>query len=109
MPAAKISLEDILVGNPGGPLSSDQERLRQLIWANRHILIGKGNALPPADRGAICNIDVGDANPIAYRVRPVASKFCKTLADLIKEFLTAQIILPSTSPWASPIRRYHKE
>ena len=52
IPAAEISLEeDIQVGGPGKPLSSDQEKLRQLIWANRHLLIGKGNALHPAARG----------------------------------------------------------
>ena len=34
--------------------------------------MGKGNALPPASRGVICNIDVGGAAPIAQRVRPVA-------------------------------------
>ena len=45
-PAAEISLEDIQVGDPGELLSSDKEKLRQSIWANRHILIGKGNALP---------------------------------------------------------------
>ena len=37
-PAAEISLEDIQVGDPGEPLSSGQGRLRQLIWANRHLL-----------------------------------------------------------------------
>ena len=102
-PAAEIFLEYIQVGDPGEPLSSGQEKLRQLIWANLHLLIGKGNALPPASRGKVCDIDVGDANPIAQRVRPVAPKFRETLADLIKRILTMQIICPSTSPWASPI------
>ena len=53
--------------------------------------------------GAVCDIDVGDANPIAQSVRPVAPKFREKLTDLIKELLTARIIRPSTSPWASPI------
>ena len=53
--------------------------------------------------GAVCDIDVGGANPIAQRVRPVAPKFREKLADLSKGLLTAQIIRPSTSPWASPI------
>ena len=51
IPAVEMSLEDIQAGDPGEPLSSDQEKLRQLIWANRHLLIGKGNALHPAARG----------------------------------------------------------
>ena len=63
-PAAEISLEDIQVGDPGEPLSSDQEKLRQLIWANRHLLFGKDNTLPPTARGAVCDIGVGDASPM---------------------------------------------
>ena len=31
--------------------------------------MGKGNALPPAARGAICDIDVRNARPIAQRVQ----------------------------------------
>ena len=42
------------------------------------MLIGKGNALPPAARGAVCDIDVGEAKPIAQRVRPVAPKLWLT-------------------------------
>ena len=65
--------------------------------------MGKGNALPPAARGAICDIDVGGAAPIAQRVRPVALKYREKLSDLIKGLLAAKIVKPSTSPWASPI------
>ena len=63
----------------------------------------KGNALPPAARGAIYDIDVGSARPIAQRVRKVAPQFKEKLADLIKGLLSAKIIQPSTSLWASPI------
>ena len=99
----EITIDDIQVGDPGIPLTADQEDLRRLIWKSRHLLIGKGNALPPAARGAVCDIDVGEARPIAQRVRPVAPKFREKLADLIKGLLSAKIIRPSTSPWASPI------
>ena len=99
----EITIDDVQVGDPGVPLTEDQEDLRQLIWKSRHLLIGKGNALPPAARGAVCDIDVGEAKPIAQRVRPVAPKFREKLADLIKGLLSAKIIRPSTSPWASPI------
>ena len=102
-PTAEITINDIQVGDPDMPLTGDQERLRELIWKHKHLLIGKGNALPPAARGAICDIDVGGASPIAQRVRPVAPKFREKLADLIKGLLSARIIRPSTSPWASPI------
>ena len=65
--------------------------------------MGKGNALPPAARGAVYDIDVGGANPIEERVRPVAPPFREKLADLIKGLFSAMIIRPSTSPWASLI------
>ena len=76
---------------------------RQHIWRNKHLPIGKGNALPPAAQGAICDIEVRGASPIAQRVRPVAPKFREKLADLIKGLLLAKIIRPSTSPWVSSI------
>uniref|UniRef100_A0AAV1TBU0 Uncharacterized protein n=1 Tax=Peronospora matthiolae TaxID=2874970 RepID=A0AAV1TBU0_9STRA len=83
-PTKEVAIDDIQVGDPGVPLTEDQEKLRQLIWKNRHLLIGKGNALPPAARGAVCDIDFGGAKPIAQRVRPVAFKYREKLADLIK-------------------------
>ena len=101
--STEITIDDVQVRYPGVPLTKDQERLRQLIWKNKHLLIEKGNALPPATRGAVCDIDVGDANSTAQRVRPVAPKFRDNLADLIKGLLSAKIIRPSMSPWTSPI------
>ena len=65
--------------------------------------MGKDKALPPAARGAICDIDVGNARPTAQRVRKVAFQFREKLTDLIKGLLSANIIQPSTSPWASTI------
>jgi len=50
-----------------------------------------------------CNIDVGDAKPVAQRVRKIASRFKEKVADLIKGLLNAHMIQMSTSPWASPI------
>ncbi|OWY92090.1 hypothetical protein PHMEG_00039049, partial [Phytophthora megakarya] len=70
--------------------------------AKRHLLIGKGNALPPAAKGVVCDIDVGNAKPIALRTRKVPTRFREKVAGLIKGLLAAEIIR-STSPWASPI------
>ena len=66
-------------------------------------MIEKDNALPPAARGGVCDIDLGGTNPIAQRVRSVAPKFRDKLADLINGLLSAKIIRPSTSPWTSLI------
>ena len=101
--STEITIDDVQVRYPGVPLTKDQERLRQSIWKNRHLLFRKGNASPPAARGAVCDIDVGGSNPIAQHARPVATKFREKLAELIKRSLSAKIIQPSTSPWASPL------
>ena len=66
------NIDDMQVGDPGVPFSEDQKVLRQLILKNRRFIPGKGNA---AARGAVCDIDVEGANPIAQRVRPGAPKF----------------------------------
>ncbi|KAE9293119.1 hypothetical protein PR003_g24588, partial [Phytophthora rubi] len=98
-----VTIEDIQVGDPTVNSADEIDRLRQLIWRRRHLLIGKGNALPPAARGIVCDIDVGGAKPIAQRMRKVAPQFREKLSDLIKGLLGARIINMSTSPWASPI------
>ncbi|KAL4140614.1 hypothetical protein PRNP1_014895 [Phytophthora ramorum] len=99
----EVTIEDIQVGDPETNTPEEIDRLRQIIWRRRHLLIGKGNALPPAAIGAVCDIDVGGAAPIAQRVRRVAPQFREKLSDLIKSLLSAKMIEPSTSPWASPI------
>ena len=68
----EVTVDDIQIGDPNVPITTYQYKLRSLIWKSRHLLKGKGNALPPAARGAICDIDVGGVAPIAQRVRPVA-------------------------------------
>uniref|UniRef100_H3H9I8 Reverse transcriptase domain-containing protein n=1 Tax=Phytophthora ramorum TaxID=164328 RepID=H3H9I8_PHYRM len=99
----EVTIEDIQVGDPDFNTPEEIDRLRQIIWRRRHLLIGKGNALPPAAVGAVCDIDVGGATPVAQRVRRVAPQFREKLSDLIKSLLSAEMIVPSTSPWASPI------
>ncbi|GMF46595.1 unnamed protein product [Phytophthora fragariaefolia] len=99
----EVTIEDIEVGDPTENTPEEIERLRQIIWKRRHLLMGKGNALPPAAVGAVCDVDEGEAAPAAQRVRRVAPQFREKLSDLIKSLLSAKMITPSTSPWASPI------
>ncbi|GMF37390.1 unnamed protein product [Phytophthora fragariaefolia] len=99
----EVTIEDVQVRDPDINTPEEIERLRRRIWRRRHLLIGKGNALPLAARGVVCDIDVGNAKPIAQRVRKVAPQFREKLSDLIKGLLGAKIISVSTSPWASPI------
>ncbi|KAE9296909.1 hypothetical protein PR003_g23643 [Phytophthora rubi] len=99
----EVRIEDLQVGDLADNTEDEIRKLRDIIWAHRHLLIGKGNALPPAAVGAICDIDVGDATPIAQRVRKIAPQFREKVSDLLKGLLSAKIIRHSTSPWASPI------
>ena len=46
----EVTIDDIQIGDPNFPLTTDQQRLRSLIWKSRHLLMGKGNFLPPAAR-----------------------------------------------------------
>ncbi|GMF43519.1 unnamed protein product [Phytophthora fragariaefolia] len=106
---AEVRIEDLKVGQPAGvdpeAAACEGERLRQIIWKRRKWLIGKGNALPPppAAVGVICDIDVGDAKAVAQRVRKIPPQLKEKAADLIKGLLSAGMIQPSISPWASPI------
>ena len=60
IPAAEIFLEDNQAGDLWELLSGNQTKHLcrlvdgDLIWANRYLLFGKGNALPPAACGAVC-------------------------------------------------------
>ena len=76
-PITEVSIDDVQVGDLNEPLTEDQKKLQLLIWEYLHLLIGKENALPPAARGVVCDIDVGGASPIAQRVRPVAPSFVR--------------------------------
>ncbi|GMF16092.1 unnamed protein product [Phytophthora fragariaefolia] len=64
----EVKIEDICVGDTSFNTPEKIDRLWRKIWRPRHLLIGKGNALPPAAREVVCDIDVGGAKPIAQRV-----------------------------------------
>ncbi|OWY92736.1 reverse transcriptase [Phytophthora megakarya] len=98
-----VRIEDIQLCGSDNQTPEEIERLRQKIWKFRHLLIGKGNALAPAARGVVCDIDVGGARPIALKCRKLRIQFREKLADLIKGLLSAKMINYSRSPWASPI------
>ncbi|OWZ07813.1 reverse transcriptase [Phytophthora megakarya] len=98
-----VKIEDIqLCGSDNQP-PEEIDRLRQRTWKFRHLLIGKGNALPPVARSVVCDIDVGGARPIALKCRKLRIQFREKLSDLIKGLLSAKMINYSRSPWASPI------
>ncbi|OWZ16535.1 reverse transcriptase [Phytophthora megakarya] len=89
-----VKIEDIPLCGSDNQTPEEIDRLPQRIWKFRHILIGKGKALPPAARGA---------RPNALKSRKLRIQFREKLADLIKGLLSAKMINYSRSPWASPI------
>ena len=50
-PIAGVTIDDIQVGGQAILLTDDQEKLKQLIWRNKILLINKENALPQPARG----------------------------------------------------------
>ncbi|OWY98914.1 reverse transcriptase [Phytophthora megakarya] len=98
-----VKIEDIQLCGSDNQTPEEIDRLRQRIWKFRHLLIDKGNALPPAARGVVCDIDVGGAKPIPLQCRKLRIQFRDKLADLIKKLLSAKMINYSRSPWASPV------
>ncbi|OWY92401.1 reverse transcriptase, partial [Phytophthora megakarya] len=87
-----VKIEDIQLCGSDNQTPEEIDRLRQRILKFRHLLIGKGNALPPAARGVVCDIDVGGARPIALKCCKLQIQFREKLADLIKGLLSAKMI-----------------
>ncbi|KAJ0391130.1 hypothetical protein ATCC90586_010973 [Pythium insidiosum] len=98
-----VKREDIQVALTGGVTEEQADQVRDIVWKRRHLLMGKGNARPPAAKGVVCDIDVGDAKPVAQRCRRVPPQYLQQLSDLVKGLLEAGFVQPSTSSWASPI------
>ncbi|KAH9121480.1 hypothetical protein AeMF1_006826 [Aphanomyces euteiches] len=97
-----IRLEDLDYGEPDQP-EGGKAKMRNVLAKYMPYFIQSGNGLPPAARGAVCDIDVGSARPIAQRARRVRPEHLKQLFELLKGLLEYGLITFSTSPWASPI------
>ncbi|POM69834.1 Reverse transcriptase [Phytophthora palmivora] len=95
----EVKIEDLQIGDA----KINNKKRSNIIWKRKHLLIGKGNALPPAEKGVVCDIDVGNAKPVAQRYRKMAIQFREKLNQLTKGLLSARTIRHSTSPWATPI------
>ncbi|POM68913.1 Reverse transcriptase [Phytophthora palmivora] len=90
----EVKIEDLQIGDAEINTQEEIECLVQIIWKRKHLLIGKGNGLPPA---------ANEWYPVAQRCCKVAIQFREKLYQLIKGLLSARMIRHSTSPWASPI------
>ncbi|KAH9182282.1 hypothetical protein AeNC1_015741, partial [Aphanomyces euteiches] len=81
----------------------EKEKMRVVLRKYRKFFIKSGNGLPPPAKGAVCDIDVGEAKPLAERARRIRPELLKKLFDLLRGLLDFGLITFSNSPWASPI------
>ncbi|OWY94842.1 reverse transcriptase [Phytophthora megakarya] len=98
----RCDIDSADVGEPGTSTPEEERRLRTILKYHRAFL-GNGNAVPAPTRGVTCDLDVGEANPVAQRPRSVASHLSIKVYELLKKLLETRLIKHSESPWASPI------
>ncbi|OWY92073.1 hypothetical protein PHMEG_00039071 [Phytophthora megakarya] len=77
--------------------------MRGILRRHCSVFLGDGNAAPAPARGVVCDIDVGEAKPVALRARQIAAPFLVKVFELLKKLLEAELIEHSESEWSSPI------
>ncbi|OWZ20435.1 reverse transcriptase [Phytophthora megakarya] len=70
---------------------------------HRKIFLGDGKAAPAPVRGVVCDLDVGDAKPIALRPRLIGPHVAVKVHEPLKKLLENNQIEHSKLQWASPI------
>ncbi|OWZ10687.1 LOW QUALITY PROTEIN: reverse transcriptase [Phytophthora megakarya] len=83
----EVKIEDLQLCESDNQTLEEIDRPRQRSGTFR-------NALPPAARGVVCNIDVGGARTVALKCCKLGIQFREKLADLIKGLLSAKMASP---------------
>ncbi|OWZ06218.1 reverse transcriptase [Phytophthora megakarya] len=99
----KWDIDSADVGESGTSTPEDERKLRTILKYHRAIFRGDGNAVSVPARGVTCDLDVGEANPVAQRPRSVAPHLLIKVYELLKKRLEIRLIEHSESSWASPI------
>ncbi|GMF52838.1 unnamed protein product [Phytophthora fragariaefolia] len=60
------------VGEPGVRTDVQDHKIKGILERHRKSFLGDGNAAPAPARGVVCDLDVGDARPVAQRPRSIA-------------------------------------
>ncbi|DBA00457.1 TPA: hypothetical protein N0F65_002700 [Lagenidium giganteum] len=85
--ARSITINDLQVGDPAVNSPEEIADAKKLLWCFKRLFIRQGNALPPPARGAVCDIDVGDAAPVAQKYRRLPVLLMKNVQELIQGLL----------------------
>ncbi|OWZ14838.1 reverse transcriptase [Phytophthora megakarya] len=99
----KCDIDSTDVGERGTSTPEDEQKLRVILKYHRTIFMGDGNAVSAPAQGVTCDLDVGEANPVAQRPRSVAPHLSIKVYKLLKKLLETRPIEHSESSWASPI------
>ncbi|KAE9025714.1 hypothetical protein PF004_g5705 [Phytophthora fragariae] len=91
------------VGEPNLSTDAQDRKLKGILEHHRKIFLGDGNAAPAPARGVVCDMDVGDARPVAQRPRSIAPNIMMKVYELLKKILETGLVEHSESPWVSPI------
>ncbi|OWZ15998.1 hypothetical protein PHMEG_00010265 [Phytophthora megakarya] len=92
----ECNINEANVGVPGVTTPEMEVKMRRILKRHRSIFLGDGNAAQAPERGVVCDVDVGEAKPVALRGRQIAVLF------LVK-LLEAVLIEHSESEWSSRI------
>ncbi|OWY91990.1 reverse transcriptase, partial [Phytophthora megakarya] len=80
------------VGVPGVTTPEMKDKMRKILNYHRRIILGNGNAAPAPARGVVCDLDVGDAMPIALCARQIASRYLLKVYELLIKLLETGLI-----------------
>jgi hypothetical protein len=92
----ECNIDEADVGVEGVSTPEMEAKLRKVLKYHKRIFLGGGN-------GVVCDLDVGDARPVAQRARQIAPHILVKVYELLKKLLETGLIELSESEWASPI------
>ncbi|OWZ20215.1 reverse transcriptase [Phytophthora megakarya] len=76
--------------------------MRAILKRHRNGFLGDGIAAPAPARGAVCDLNMGDAQPITLRPRSISPHVAVKMYEHLKKLLENNLIEHSESQWASP-------
>ena len=99
---APIDISEIDFGEDENTVE-EKAQMEAVLEKYKSVFVDGGNGMPPPAQGVVCDIDVGNAEPVAQRSRRVPPQYLDKLLILLKDLLKAGLIVMSESEWASPI------